>query len=899
MLLRSKILTFIYTLTLGYSFLTQAEILKQEKFKTHLRWNIFITKDLISISKKKNTITIRSLNTEVFDKLSLELQSIDIHKTYIDKINIIDANKSADNISSIKIITSNDKVDLFNFYRSREKKYVLDFWIDTDDSLKPVAKIVGNSKAKKTPAVKKIIHKVENKIPLKKNVIRDKSSTQKKEVGSIQVTQDRKYRDFRYGSAFIWDYPAYSPKLDKIIDLKNKTPEHFYPIKNRKYKNSDKEAHMQISINMFNKRKFGLMYKSIKLFQKKYGELVEADLNEYLKANSILRKNFKLKDPKLTKMALNILGNIGDTTNNYEMKKGILKYLISYLVESKEYIRSLKNAKKLYVFSSESFDMEEARYGAEAILYNLSQLNQIGKIKELLKDKTLKTLLSPQVMYAYEIYTNLKIGNIKQVIKRFEDDRTILGKPIHEAILFNTAEAYFRAGEYEKALKLNDELLQFYSYLTLASKARLRIGLCYEILDRDLKETENLYLNAINRSQEPAVSLEAKLRYVALVSIRKKNPKKSEIESRIFLEGKEVERNKGNSKLMKLLWLVRLRTFIADKQFHKALSYLNVLPLNLMLASERRVFEADGSEAVYGRMIEFYKLADYSQIVRVWEVFKDKYFDKVSGDPVLNYIVGRSYIKLGLYDGFEKQYDHYKKSFGTPPKTYPNWNDRIVLVSSKSILEELVFLKNYTQKKWKTAENYLNKIEKNSPKYRKLSLYKGKLSYQAGKFKKAISYFEDYLANAQDGEISDPKEVADMLKEYTESLYELGNLERYKKVADAILKDTGKFAQDNIYMTKVRERIAYLNLEILSGEGSSAAYLTLEGKITNFLKEYKNSIYYGRVSYLLGISYFKNKRDDEGKKILNSLIVDEKISSYIKELAKSELSLLKIKERTL
>ncbi len=888
-------------ITLGYSFPATADILSQQRFKTHLRWNIFTPKDLLSIKKTNNIITIRSLNTETFSQLSEGLRGLDLHKTYIQKITIKDANTTKDNIAVIEIALSNDKVDLFNFYRSREKKYVLDFWIDTDDSLKPIktSTISTITKAIKPNTLGENKAKEQRKLPALAKKKMPKKAPLVKEKGPLQVTANSAYRDFRYGAAFIWNNPAVSPRMQKIIDLNNKTPEVFYSIKNAKFKSSDKEAHMQISINMYRKRKFGLMHKSIKLYQKKYGELENADINEYLKANAILRKNFKLQDPRLKKMALNILSNIADSTSNYELKRGIFKYLISHLLESKEYLQSLKSAKKLYVFASEAHDIDEAKYGAEAILYSLAQLNQINKIAELLEDKTVQTLIPAQVLYAYEIYTNLKLGHSKRVIERYENKKIILGKPVHETILINTAEAYFRSGQYEKSINLNDEYLNHYSHLSAASYARLRIGLSYEILDKSIKETENLYLNTINRSQNSEVSLEAKLRYVALKTIRKIKPTKKDLDLRVFLEGKDVELNKDNKKIMRLLWLVRLRTFIADKKFHQALSYLNVLPLNSMLPSERRVFEADGSEAVYGRMIQFYRVADYSQIVRVWEVFRDKYFSKVSGDPVLNYIVGHSYIKLGLYNGFEKQYNNYKKTLGTPIKTYPNWNNRYVLVSGVNVLEELIYIKHYTMKNWKTAERLLDKIEKLNPSYKKIPLYRAKLSYQNKKYDQAINFFEKYLANTQDGEITDPREVADMLKEYTESLYQLGKLDRYKKVADAILKDTGRFGQDSVYMNKIRERITYLNLEILAGEDSDESYLILEDKIRKFKDEYKDSIYHGRVNYLFGVSLVKNKKKDQGKEILRSLLVDEKAASYIKELAKSELSLLKIKERTL
>ena len=93
--------------------------------------------------------------------------------------------------------------------------------------------------------------------------------------------------------------------------------------------------------------------------------------------------------------------------------------------------------------------------------------------------------------------------------------------------------------------------------------------------------------------------------------------------------------------------------------------------------------------------------------------------------------------------------------------------------------------------------------------------------------------------------------------------------------------------------------MAYLRIETISGRGSDEAFAELEPEIVRFKNEYKDSSYSGRVEYLLGIAYVKNKKIEEGKKIFNDLIGNEGVSSYIKDLARSELSLINIKEKTL
>jgi hypothetical protein len=119
------------------------------------------------------------------------------------------------------------------------------------------------------------------------------------------------------------------------------------------------------------------------------------------------------------------------------------------------------------------------------------------------------------------------------------------------------------------------------------------------------------------------------------------------------------------------------------------------------------------------------------------------------------------------------------------------------------------------------------------------------------------------------------------------------------KVSDAILNDTNSFGTDNAYIQNVRERIAYLGIEISAGLGNKENLMLFEKKITDFKKANLKSIYTGRVNYLLGQAMVSNQKVKEGRDVFTSLVNDKDTSDYIKELAKSELSLLNLKERTL
>ena len=71
---------------------------------------------------------------------------------------------------------------------------------------------------KYTPATQNYFERV--KVKLKQEAITFKFD--------IYPINDRPYRDYRYGSAFIWNYEVFSPELKSVINLERKTPEYFF-----------------------------------------------------------------------------------------------------------------------------------------------------------------------------------------------------------------------------------------------------------------------------------------------------------------------------------------------------------------------------------------------------------------------------------------------------------------------------------------------------------------------------------------------------------------------------------------------------------------------------------------------------------------------------------------------
>ena len=921
-------------------------LLDQEKATTYLRWNLFTGRDQLQFSKVGNKVVIKTLNATVYNNLKDELSSITLDPLYLSKVQFVDSTSGGNSLNAmaIEVELKNENVEMFSFYRERDKKYVVDFWMDGDtvslnkaavvkpDDIKvePPAKIEILPKAAKTVAPKveanepKIVSAKKvtttaiakpfepkaKEIALEKKISADpdissfivdpKKMGQKSqaELDAEEADSKKPYRDFRYGATFIWDYDPIAPAPKKVVNMKTKIPELFFPIANRQFKKSEKEAHLQLTINLYRKKKWGLMNKSIKLFQQKYGMNAEWELVEFIKANAILRENIDTPNPDLFKNALAMLSTLSEKTDNYEMKKAINKYLLTHYMEKGEHLKTLQLAKTYYAGTRDNFDFEESNIPAEAMLNSLAKLGQIEKIKELSSEKTIKKVVPAQTLLAYQSFAYLRGNDLMGLVKLYETNRAALAKPIDPVIMYNTAEAYFRLGRFQEAMNLYTDFVQNYAYEFVASNANLRIALCADLMDKNYEQVLDLYKKAIDSSVDGAVSYEARIRYVAFRSVRKRVLNDRDQEIRIFLENdKGVAATDKN--LTKLLQQVRLRTLIVDGKYKEALTYLSLIPTIGMAKIDARIFEGDGAEIVYGIISDLYKKAEYSQVIKAWQTYKDKYVDKVALDPYMNFVVGSSYVRLGLYKGFDEVYAAFEKLKDTPNRTFPMWIDRNQELKASDLLSELAIVKDVKLKNWDLAQKNIAEFEKRVPSYNKSNYYKGLISFNQKDYPGAISHFEKFFSRQEQRVIYDPSEVADMIRAYTDSIYELGQTDKFLKVSAAILNDTTTFGTDNAYIQTVRERIAYLGIEITAGLGKTENYMLFEKKINDFKKAYPKSIYSGRVNYLLGQAMIANQKVKEGREIFNSLVNDQGTSEYIKELVKSELGLLNLKEKIL
>ncbi|WPU64925.1 tetratricopeptide repeat protein [Peredibacter starrii] len=876
-----------------------ADVIDQETFKTHLRWNLMVPRDQFYIVKRDQTLYIETVNLQMFETLAGDIAKLKTNGQYIESINYSKDNFPA-KPATVAIKLKDPSVELFSFYRDADKKYILDFWINADlvseknAGFKKPLPVPVEEKAPVVVAKKAVTAPPKNALLNRKSPILPVVEVTKAAVAEKTINPE--YRDFRYGASFIWDYNPMIPQLEKDINLASKIPDALFPIQDRSNLDDAKEAHLQLTINFYREEKWGLMNKSITLYEKKYGRDSNHVFNEYLKANALLRGNLAKPNRGITQSAMVLLTNIKDLTDNYEMKSAILRYLIQYNVDQKDHVKTLELAKQLFVEARGEFDQTMVIQSALTILHALSELKQVDKIEEFLSDKKLASILPPQMGMAYTSFALLSKGETKEIIKRYKTVEKSLVKPVHPAILYNLAESYYREAQYESSIKAYDEFLATYSYLLQSPYARLRLALEYELLDRPAAENLVLYKNAIDRSTSAEIRYEAKLRYVAFRLARKLKPTESDKETEVFLEQSPDESKALNPNLKKLLWLVRLRLFIANKEYDKALSYLTSVPLDALKPAERRVFEGDGAEIVYGLIQEAYLKEDYSKVVKIWEVYKDKYETKVAKNLYMNFVVCDAFIKLGLYKSYDRALASFKNVLSEEARTFPIWIDRTKSINLSQMIEELNLIRLVADANWTEAGAKLTSYPVSLRDSLNYPFYQGMIHFNQKNYSEAVVEFEKVLVKQNPQNQLTPRQTADLLMGYVESLYQLRDQDRFKTVVKALSDDIGRSKSAPIL--NISERINYLLIESYAGE-SNPEWKELETMTKTFREKFVKSPYNSRVGYLYGLSLIKNAKVPEGREVLSLLTNDKNVPSHIKEMCRSELATLELTEKKL
>ncbi len=869
-----------------------SDVFSQENFKTHLRWNLVLPKEQVNLHKDGRTVRIETLDLALFERLAGEITKAPRAEGYLENVTYSQEGYPA-KPATITLTLKDQGVELFSFYRDVERKWIMDFWVNSDRAAPRTTTL---QKLPETPVVAAPKKAAPPPIPAKL-LAPKKSLLDIVAVPTAPVPERNPgYRDFRYGASFLWPYPALLPPLERDVQLASKVPEFLYPVKDRELLDDPKEAHVQLSVNLYRKEKWGLLNKSLELYKKKYGTDANQDTNDWMRVNALFKSNLTRRDRTLQASAMNLLGNILDRTTDYEMKRAAFRYLLQYQVDQNDWFRALETSKKFFVEARGQFDHDMVVLASQVILQALARLRQTDKISEFLADKKLAALLPPQTELAFATHALLSQGRTAEVLKRFRAAEKGLAKPVHPAILYNAAESAFQEADYETAQRLFDAFAAEWSHLKEAAPARLRLALIWDLLERPVAETEALYKRAIDRSPYPEYRYEAKLRYVGLRLARKTAPDAADAETDVFLDQAPDEQKAMTAELKTLLWLVRLRVFINRKQYDEALAYMATLPVDTLKPAERRVFDGDGAEIVFGLIQQAYLKEDYAKAVKIWEVYKDRWEKRVAVNPYMNFVVADSFIKLGLYKSFDRAYSALKSLGDEPPREFPIWVERTKTTGIPDILEELAVIKHVASQEWDQAEAKLASFPVSRRDSVNYAYYRGLVAYHRGRWQEAGGEFEKVLLQQNPQNRLTPRQMADLLMGYVESLYNLKDLERFKTVVVALARDTRQSKSASIL--NVAERVNYLLVESLVGD-DKPEWGEVETLTREFAQRFQKSPYSPRIEYLLGLSLLRGGKLEEGKNVLKALLGNQGAPGYVREMARTELSALELKSKQL
>ena len=72
-------------------------------------------------------------------------------------------------------------------------------------------------------------------------------------------------------------------------------------------------------------------------------------------------------------------------------------------------------------------------------------------------------------------------------------------------------------------------------------------------------------------------------------------------------------------------------------------------------------------------------------------------------DPSIQFIIAKSYLNLGLWDGFERIYSNLASADNVKVRSYPIWLKRQEIDGRNAILSELKIIRNIKLKNWDTV----------------------------------------------------------------------------------------------------------------------------------------------------------------------------------------------------
>ena len=700
-------ITFIFsTFLVFFSYPSLGQLLSIEKEDRFYRLSIQAKKESLKVERNLGEVVIetseKDLGKALEREFSLGLQDGRIDQSFIKQLKTEQiSNGNLRFLFKVSLFST----DIFHFYRDRKKSYVIDFWKNNPSS--PSRESFKSFPTGETPK------SVKKKIRFKKN--------------------EDPYFSFSHGASFWWNYRPLLPVFTHEINISEDAPDFFHPIKSPlNSQDGDYQKHLQLIVNFYQNRKYSLMQKLITFIKVKYGhESPHNELIDYIKVNASVRGNSKRAIPELESYALK--------ASSGAMKKACLRYLVAYYDKNRNNTKALKFSKIFYSEAKKSNKREELSSAASMIMFYVASLDQIDDLKKLADDKTIVDLIPAQSVLSYRFFSFLHHDQIDSILKEYKLKKKNLVKPVDAGILFNVAEANFRKNQYEQALPLFDEFIQFYSSHPKSGEARNRLALIYDLLSKPPEIVGKLYRRAIDRSSSGPTQYEAAIRYAALRSVRKKDFTKEDLSTRELLNRKESDRFSISRDLQELLWLVRFRGFIRDGNFQDGFSYLKSIPMEILPLKKREVFLADGAQLIGLGIGSLFKEKKYSEVVKLWEENFNRYKDFIILNSRSTYLAGEAFIRLGFFDSFEK---YFSQKMGNKAKNFVAWTKSSLTSFDRNYLLDLRIMKNISLGNFEDATNLNEKRLKKSSYY---PFFKGIVHYKKNQYRDAVESLEDFI----------------------------------------------------------------------------------------------------------------------------------------------------------
>jgi tetratricopeptide (TPR) repeat protein len=237
-----------------------------------------------------------------------------------------------------------------------------------------------------------------------------------------------------------------------------------------------------------------------------------------------------------------------------------------------------------------------------------------------------------------------------------------------------------------------------------------------------------------------------------------------------------------------------------------------------------------------------------------------------------------------------------KKALNDEERTFPIWIDRLKKNNLSQMIEEISLIRLMADSSWSEMEVKLASFPVSQRDSLNYSYYLGLVNFNQKKYPEAVAQFEKVLIKQNPNNQLTPRQTAELLMGYVDSLYRMNNQNHFKTIVKALTDDISRSKSAPIL--KISERITYLLIESYAGD-SDANWKEIELMTKSFREKFQKSPYTARISYLYGLSLIKNSKVPEGREVFMLLTKDKEVPSHIKEMCRSELATLELAEKKL